>query len=164
MENGECKMDVKRGIALGCPLSPLMGALYLTLLDARLVAAGLEGAPRALERCVERVSRLYEQGVDLVRIGAYVRRWLRWARTGLWENGAKLCVSAVDRLCRSLGRAVLALRGPHRRCLAAAVTPMGEDSGTSYQGHPQGCRFGNSRPGETTSTVRKSAVGPEPQV
>jgi hypothetical protein len=36
--------------------------------------AGLEVAPRAVERCVERVSRLYEQGADLVRIGAYVPR------------------------------------------------------------------------------------------
>ena len=45
--------------------------------------AGLEVAPRAVERCAERVSRLYEQGADLIRIGAYVRRWLRWARSRL---------------------------------------------------------------------------------
>ena len=129
--------DVERGISLGCPLSPLMGAFYLKLLDERMEAtglpyarfmddwvilaptrwklraairlvnetlaefkveqhpdktfigrisrgfdflgyvftpAGLEVAPRAVERCVERVSQLYEQGADLIRIGTYVRR------------------------------------------------------------------------------------------
>ena len=30
-----------------------------------------------------RMSRLYEHGVDLVRIGACARRWRRWARSGL---------------------------------------------------------------------------------
>ena len=142
--------DVERGISLGCPLSPLMGALYLKLLDERVEAtglayarfmddwvilaptrwklraairlvnetlaelhveqhhdktfigrisrgfdflgyaftpAGLEVAPQTIERCVQRVSQLYEQGVDLIHIGAYVRRWLRWARTGLWAMG-----------------------------------------------------------------------------
>jgi len=39
--------------------------------------AGLDVAPQTVERCVERVSRLYEQDVDLLHIGAYVRRWLR---------------------------------------------------------------------------------------
>jgi RNA-directed DNA polymerase len=28
--------DVERGISLGCPLSPLLGALYLQLLDERV--------------------------------------------------------------------------------------------------------------------------------
>jgi len=114
--------DVERGISLSCPLSPLMGAFYLKLLDERMettglpyarfmddwvilapsrwklraairlvnetlaelklqqhpdktfigrvsrgfdflgylfTPAGLEVAPRAVERCVERVSRLY---------------------------------------------------------------------------------------------------------
>jgi RNA-directed DNA polymerase len=32
---------VTRGISLGCPLSPLMAALYLELLDCRLEATGL---------------------------------------------------------------------------------------------------------------------------
>ncbi len=141
--------DVVRGISLGCPLSPLMGAFYLKLLDERVektglayarfmddwvilaptrwklraairlvnqtlaelhveqhpdktfigrisrgfdflgyafTPAGLEVAPQAVERCVERVSRLYEQDVDLLHIGAYVRRWLRWTKSGLGER------------------------------------------------------------------------------
>jgi len=33
--------DVERGISLGCPLSPLMGAFYLKLLDERMETTGL---------------------------------------------------------------------------------------------------------------------------
>ncbi len=33
--------DVERGISLGCPLSPLMGAFYLKLLDERVEKTGL---------------------------------------------------------------------------------------------------------------------------
>ena len=33
--------------------------------------------------------RLYEQGVDLIHIGAYVRRWHRWAKSGLRDSGEK---------------------------------------------------------------------------
>ena len=33
--------DVMRGICLGCPLSPLMGALYLAVLDERMARTGL---------------------------------------------------------------------------------------------------------------------------
>jgi hypothetical protein len=39
-DGGLCE-DVERGISLGCPLSPLMGALYLKLLDERVKATGL---------------------------------------------------------------------------------------------------------------------------
>jgi RNA-directed DNA polymerase len=153
--------DVQRGISLGCPLSPLMGAFYLKLLDERMeetglpyarfmddwvilaptrwklraairlvnqtlaelrveqhpdktfigrisrgfdflgylfTPAGLEVAPRAVEHCVERVSQLYERGADLVRIGAYVRCWQRWARSGLRGMAEELAESAVRRV------------------------------------------------------------------
>lgn len=33
--------DIERGISLGCPLSPLMGALFLDVLDKRMEATGL---------------------------------------------------------------------------------------------------------------------------
>jgi len=159
--------DVERGISLGCPLSPLMGAFYLKLLDERMettglayarfmddwvilaptrwklraairlvnqtlaelklqqhpdktfigrvsrgfdflgyqfTPAGLEVAPQAVERCVERVSRLYERGVDLSHIGAYVRRWQRWARSGLRALGEEMSERALEFVSRSLGR------------------------------------------------------------
>src|SRR5271166_1291542 len=145
--------DVERGISLGCPLSTLMGAFYLKLLDERVektglayarfmddwvilaptrwnlraairlvnetlaelhveqhpdktfigrisrgfdflgyafTPAGLDVAPQTVERCVERVSRLYEQDVALLHIGAYVRRWLRWTKSGRGECGERL--------------------------------------------------------------------------
>jgi hypothetical protein len=156
--------DVVRGISLGCPLSPLMGAFYLKLLDARVEATGLayarfmddwvilaptrwklreairrvnqslaelhveqhpdktfigrisrgfdflgyaftptglEASPSAVERCVERVSRLYERDVDLSRIGTYVRSWLRWTRSGLGALGVGLSERASVLLVRS---------------------------------------------------------------
>jgi hypothetical protein len=33
--------DIRQGIPLGCPLSPLMGALFLDLLDRRMKTSGL---------------------------------------------------------------------------------------------------------------------------
>jgi hypothetical protein len=37
---------------------------------------GLSVLPRqTVERCVERMNQLYEQGAGAVRIGDYVRRW-----------------------------------------------------------------------------------------
>ncbi len=36
-------------------------------------------ADNTIERFIERISRLYEQGADSVRIGQYVRRWVGWA-------------------------------------------------------------------------------------
>jgi len=58
--------------------------------DSVLQQAGLDVAPQTVERCVERLSRLYEQDVDLLHIGAYVRRWLRWTKSGLGERGEQL--------------------------------------------------------------------------
>ena len=47
---------------------------------------------------VERLNRLYEQGVNSVRIGQYVRRWVSWVtatgitlRDGLSESFRRLC-------------------------------------------------------------------------
>jgi hypothetical protein len=39
--------------------------------------AGLDAAPQAIDRCVQRASQLDERGVDLLHIGTYVGRWLR---------------------------------------------------------------------------------------
>ena len=40
-ERGGCFWDYERGISLGCPLSPLIGAFFLDELDRRLAATGL---------------------------------------------------------------------------------------------------------------------------
>ena len=67
-----------------------------------LSLTGLEVAPRAVEHCVERVAQLYERGADLVRIGAYVRCWKRWARSGLGGLIADLEEHALVRVERLL--------------------------------------------------------------
>ena len=144
---GENYREVTRGISLGCPLSPLMGALYLKPLDDRLKETGLFYArfmddwviitptrwklrkavrmvnvtlnrlgvelhpdktfigratrcfdflgyavsadcrvtpsAAACKNMIERITRLYEQGADLNRIGQYVRHWQAWVRGGV---------------------------------------------------------------------------------
>ena len=40
-ERGGVFWDYQKGISLGCPLSPLMGALFLTCLDQRMAKSGL---------------------------------------------------------------------------------------------------------------------------
>jgi len=40
-ERGGCFWDYERGISLGCPLSPLIGAFFLDELDRRMAASGL---------------------------------------------------------------------------------------------------------------------------
>jgi RNA-directed DNA polymerase len=49
-----------------------------------ITTPGIVGvAKKTLERFVERVTRLYEQGVDSIRIADYVRRWRVWVVSGL---------------------------------------------------------------------------------
>ena len=154
VSDGREYVDILQGISLGCPLSPLMGALYLKPLDDRMapllggVGGGLgcfyvrfmddwvvlaptrwklrqaikavnevmgslkvekhpdktfigriakgfdflgywfspEGlgvAKKTVERMLEKVSRLYEQGADGVRIETYLKHWWRWVRSGV---------------------------------------------------------------------------------
>ena len=71
--------------------------------------AGLEMAPRAIEHCVERVSRLDEQGADLIRIGAYLKRWSSWAKSGLSLDGGQF----VDRAMEAISQRVAELATPH---------------------------------------------------
>ena len=78
-------------------------------------ATGLEVAAQAVEHCVERVTQLYERGADLVRIGAYVRCWKRWARSGLGGLIADLAERAVVRS----NAYWLASSGPNGRCRRA---------------------------------------------
>jgi hypothetical protein len=76
---------------------------------------GLEVAPWAVEHCVERVAQFYERGADLVRIGAYVRSWKRWARSGLGGLIADLADRAL------VSRTLIGLR--RVTPLAAAAAP-----------------------------------------
>lgn len=41
------------------------------------------GTSQTRKRFVERLTRLYEQGASVERIGDYVRRWQLWAVSGL---------------------------------------------------------------------------------
>ena len=49
----------------------------------RFSSEGLVGvAVQTVRRCVERMTRLYEQGADFIRIDDYVRCWFAWERSG----------------------------------------------------------------------------------
>src|SRR5262249_38273023 len=74
------------------------------LLGSALTPAGRDAAPPTIERYAQRVSQLDEQGVELLHIRAYVRRWLRWARGGLRALGAGLSERAWELVVRSLVR------------------------------------------------------------
>ena len=55
-------------------------------LGYQIKSAGLVGvAPPTVERFVERVNRLYEQGASLRCIGDYIRRWMVWVVSGLGD-------------------------------------------------------------------------------
>jgi hypothetical protein len=47
----------------------------------------LEGLPVAviIERFKERISRLYEQGANIKRIGQYVLKWVQWTCAGIHQ-------------------------------------------------------------------------------
>jgi hypothetical protein len=151
-DDGGFLRPVNRGISLGCPLSPLMSAIYLKPLDLAMVknglfyarfmddwvvlspsrwklrkaikaanqvleqlkvekhpdktfigwvdrgfdflgyhftsraGQGLEVAKKTIDNHVARITRLYEQGADVVRIGVYIRHWLRWLNASVLVN------------------------------------------------------------------------------
>jgi len=63
----------------------------------RFLPSGTAGAAtQTVERCIERMNPLYEQGADAVRIGKYVRRWWQWVRSGVGE-----CCDAAKRATRN---------------------------------------------------------------
>ena len=45
---------------------------------------GLSIARKTVERMINKVARLYEQGADEVRIETYLKRWWQWVRTGVY--------------------------------------------------------------------------------
>ncbi|WP_297292252.1 hypothetical protein, partial [Oceanicoccus sp.] len=49
-------------------------------------------------RFAERISQLYELGVDYLRIGEYVMRWFKWAKSGIRGTDNILLNSACPSL------------------------------------------------------------------
>ena len=43
-------------------------------------------ARKTVAGCVGRMDQLYERGADAIRIGQYVRQWLRWINGGLGDD------------------------------------------------------------------------------
>jgi hypothetical protein len=66
--------------------------------------------------------------VDLIHIGAYVRRWLRWAKGGLRELRKGLCMRAVRLVVRSLVRLVLLGGNLPSLMPAVAGPPVGNEA------------------------------------
>lgn len=57
-------------------------------------ANGLSVAAKTIDRMREKASRLYEQGIDEVDVGRYLRRWVRWVR---WvRSGVEGLVEVVE--------------------------------------------------------------------
>ncbi len=146
VSDGGKYVDILQGISLGCPLSPLMGALYLKPLDHRMAELGcfyarfmddwvvlaptrwklrkaiktvnevmadlrvekhpdktfigriakgfdflgywfspqgLGVAKKTVDRMLEKVAWLYEQGAEEFRIKSYLRHWWQWVITGV---------------------------------------------------------------------------------
>ena len=99
--------------------------------------AGLEMAPRAIEHCVERVPRLDEQGADLIRIGAYLKRWSSWAKSGLSLDGGQF----VERAMEAISQRLAELATPHWPLpptlapLALERIPQGRKTTQTHQHH-----------------------------
>jgi len=74
-----------------------------------LLGSGAVGvAMQTIQRSVERMNQLYEQGADAVRIGDHVRRWWQWVRSGLDGEDPMFAVfkpltyAAADKLPRQV--------------------------------------------------------------
>ena len=56
--------------------------------------SGLGVARKTVERMLDKVSRLYEQGADKLRIENYLKRWWQWVRSGV--DGVLRVVAGID--------------------------------------------------------------------
>ena len=62
-----------------------------------LMPSVIRVASGTIKKCAQRISQLYEQGAGSVRIGLYVRHWVKWVRTGLprpYRHGRATCCLA----------------------------------------------------------------------
>ena len=85
-------------------------------LGYRFSAAGLAVARQTVERCVAKVSQLYEHGAARSRIGDYVRHWARWVRAGvrLGNRGVAGRERCPNRIDNGSGAVVEGKTGPER--------------------------------------------------
>ncbi len=58
----------------------------------------LKVSVETLKRFAQRITRLYEQGVDSKCIGEYVRHWYRWTRAGVISSSSLLIMDILS--CR----------------------------------------------------------------
>ena len=80
---GRKRLRLREERQLRGPNSPAAAKSYRHLCVALTPSAIVGVAMQTVQRCVERITRLYEQGADEIRIGDYVRRWWTWVRSGL---------------------------------------------------------------------------------
>ncbi len=66
---------------------------------------GLAVAKKTVNRMRSKVSRLYEQGANQVRIETYLRRWWQWVRTGV--TGVDDCLDWVVRYAAGIPLAIV---------------------------------------------------------
>ena len=74
---------------------------------------GLGVAKKTVHRMLDKVSRLYEQGADEVRIEAYLKHWWQWVRTGVSGD-----YTVVDRLACALVGALHFINAPYKMAIA----------------------------------------------
>ena len=64
-------------------------------LGYRISPSGLRIAQASLDRFINTCGRLYEQGADIPRLAAYVKRWIQWARSGVVLNLKQLVLTTT---------------------------------------------------------------------
>ena len=55
-----------------------------------------------LKRFAKRITQLYGQGADYLRIGEYVRHWLKWVRSGIGELAELRVIERIKKTPTSL--------------------------------------------------------------
>ncbi|NES64713.1 MAG: hypothetical protein F6K24_05355 [Okeania sp. SIO2D1] len=66
--------------------------------------AGLAIARKTVEKMVENMRRLYEQGAPDERIEAYLQRWCRWVKGGISANGHGYVFGFLSSVCHRVLR------------------------------------------------------------